>query len=417
MDVRITPSPLRGQVAAIPSKSETHRLLICAALADRETVVPLASSSRDVEATIGCLRALGAEIGRGDGAVVVRPVGRPADAPVLACGESGSTLRFLLPVAAALGAEARFTGAGRLPARPIAELTAALTEHGVAFDAPGLPFRIAGRLRGGEFRIRGDVSSQYLSGLLLALPLTGEESVIRLTTELESASYAALTQRALERFGVRVRAADGTYVVAPQRFVSPGRAAPGGDWSNAAAFLAAAASGAGEITVVGLDGASAQGDRAACTLLRSLGARVTLGGGAVSVSGGALRGGELDMADTPDLLPVLAAAAATAEGETRFVRAGRLRWKESDRLAATAALLNALGGRAEITADGLLVRGGALRGGDVDSFGDHRLVMAAAVAAARAEGSVVIRGADAVEKSYPTFFEDYKKLGGKVDVI
>ncbi len=286
-------------------------------------------------------------------------------------------------------------GHGRLPDRPQEILLHLLAEHGAAADAGRLPLTLSGGLRGGRFTLPGDVSSQYVSGLLFALPLLPEGGEICLSTPLQSAGYVEMTLRSLARFGVGVeRTATGYLVPGGQKYRSPGELSPEGDWSNAAFFLAAG------VEVTGLDRESAQGDRVIERLLPAL------GGGAV-----------VDLEQIPDLLPILAVAAARARGVTRFVGGARLRLKESDRIESTASLLRALGVGAETLPDGLTVHGGSFVGGLVDGANDHRIVMAAAVAAVTAKGAVTIRGAEAVAKSYPRFFEDLKSLGGIFHVL
>lgn len=394
MDVRIEPGALRGAVRAISSKSDAHRLLICAALADRETVLSRVDWSEDIGATVACLRALGAQIERKGETLRIRPAKMGEMLPLLDCGESGSTLRFLLPVAAALGG-GRFVGHGRLPDRPQEILLRLLAVHGVSVSAERLPFSLSGGLQGGVFTLPGNVSSQYISGLLFALPLLPEGGEICLSTPLQSAGYVEMTLRSLERFGVKVEQTDSGYLVpGGQRYLSPGEISPEGDWSNAAFFLAAG------VEVKGLDQKSAQGDRAIERLLPKLG-----------------KGTSVDLTQIPDLLPILAVAAARAEGVTYFVGGERLRLKESDRIETTAALLRALGIKTEELPGGLTVYGGSFTGGTVDGANDHRIVMAAAIAATTAEGAVTIRGSEAVAKSYPRFFEDFECLGGICHVL
>lgn len=293
-----------------------------------------------------------------------------------------------------------------------------MKRHGVSFSSDKLPFQISGRLRGGAYFLPGNVSSQYITGLLLALPLLSGDSALSLTSKLESGAYVKMTLSALERFGVRMETSGrACFIPGGQRFSSPGELKVEGDWSNAAFFLAAGALGGG-VSLTGLDVRSFQSDRAVLDLLRRFGAGVeTRDSGAVAVGPGELRGCEIDVGEIPDLLPVLSAVAACSGGETRFTNAGRLRLKESDRLAAAAVLISSLGGRAAELPDGLVVRGGDLAGGITDSFRDHRIAMSAAVAATRCAGPVTIMGAEAVNKSYPAFFEDYAKLGGNVYVL
>lgn len=418
MNVTIHPGRLSGTVRVPASKSAAHRALIAAALSDGLTTVHIDALNDDIEATLECLTALGALIDYDEckGRLIVRPVdgasglkrhleglagkasshvdySEPLD---LDCGESGSTLRFLLPVACALGARARFTGRGRLPERPNRALTEALRAHGAAIDADTLPMNVAGGLRGGLWTLPGDVSSQYVTGLLFALPLLREDSMIRLTTPLHSAGYVDMTLETLRDFGIEVIPTDdGWRVPGGQIYRTPEDVFVEGDWSAAAFWLAANAMGS-DIDVAGVSCRTAQGDRAVEELL-----------------GQAM----IDASNVPDLVPALAVAAAVRPQRTIITGAARLRLKESDRLRAVADMLSALGGAVEVTSDGLVIDGGGpLRGGTVDGFGDHRIVMAAAILATRADGPVMITGAQAVSKSYPDFFEHFRALGGSVDV-
>ncbi|MBE5808428.1 MAG: 3-phosphoshikimate 1-carboxyvinyltransferase [Clostridiales bacterium] len=395
----IRPHRLQGSVDVPASKSYAHRMLIAAALSDRPTDIACNALNADISATIDCLRALGAHIDLSDGSIRVGPVakGRVEDA-YLDCNESGSTLRFMLPVAAALGRPCRFDGRGRLPERPNDVLTDAMQDHGMELDRSLLPIAMRGKLRGGRYALRGDVSSQYITGLLFALPLCAEDSAIELTTPLESSAYVDMTTDTLDAFGIRVSGTEGGWrIPGLQRYMSPGSIAVEGDWSSAAFWLAANALGH-RIDVRGLNADSRQGDRAISRLLRHL-------------------GGTIDLRETPDLAPILAVAASLHGGTTRFTGGARLRLKESDRLKATADLIAALGGRCDEGPDGLTVYGvEQLKGGAVQGQNDHRIVMAAAIAATRAAGEVVITDAQAVSKSYPGFFDDYRRLGGDIRV-
>ena len=417
MNIVIEPSPLKGEITAIPSKSVAHRMLICAALADGPTTLRIPKTSDDIDATADCLRALGAAITVNNEDYIVEPIAQIENIPLLDCGESGSTLRFLLPVAAAAADRCRFDGHGRLPERPLSDLTDAMKEHGVSFDGEKLPFTIGGRLRGGIYRLPGNVSSQYITGLLLALPLCEEDSVIELTTALESASYIDITLSVLKTFGITVHCERNRYIIpGKQVFRSPGTLPVEGDWSNAAFFLTAAALN-NDITMTGLNPNSAQGDRKIIALLEQLGAVTQKDNGRLTLRSDELKGCTIDIQDTPDLLPVLSVAAAFAQGKTTFINAARLRLKESDRLASSAAMIENLGGRAEVGEDELTVYGTGLIGGTVDSCNDHRIAMSAAVAATRCSKPVTILNAEAVKKSYPGFYNDYNKTGGKAHVL
>lgn len=413
MTVTIPPVSPSGALSAIPSKSMAHRLLLCAALSDAPARVVCPASSADIEATVRCIRALGGTVERDGDALCVTPVRDiPRSRVTLDCGESGSTLRFLLPIAAGLGVPAAFTGAGRLSKRPLEPLYGLLASHGCTLSPEGtFPLTLDGRASGGAYEISGEVSSQFVTGLLMMLPLSGGGQVT-VTGQFESRSYVDMTVLALRQAGVTVREEGRTYTVSGS-YRLPGCAVEG-DWSNAAFWLTAGALG-GCVTVDGLDPASAQGDRAVLGLLSRFGAGISVSGSRVTVRKGALHGIDIDAANIPDLVPVLAVAASAAEGETRIFHAERLRFKESDRLETTAAMLRALGGRCEITSDGLRIEGTpALRGGTVDGANDHRIVMAAAVAAVRCTSPVTILGAEAKDKSYPAFFADFQRLGAAV---
>lgn len=390
MDITIFPAALRGTVAAIPSKSEVHRFLICAAFADDETEIDCSIVSRDMAATAACLNALGASVLRTAGGFLVQPALDTPRKAVLSCGESGSTLRFLLPVAGALGVDATFQLAGRLSQRPLSPLWELMQAGGCTLSRPTPDtVRCTGKLRGGEYAISGAVSSQFISGLLLAAALMEGTTHIALTGRVESKPYIAMTQEAMRRFGVSTQG----LLVRGAGFRSPKKLCAEGDWSNAAFFLAANALGS-SVTVTGLNPASAQGDRAIVALLAGL-----------------TQERQIDAADTPDLVPILAVAAAAKQGAV-FTNIGRLRMKESDRVETTAAMLRSLGVSAQIRGETLRVSPAPFTGGTVDCANDHRIAMAAAIAATAASEPVTLTGAQCVEKSYPAFWQDYRALGG-----
>ena len=417
MNVSVLPGPKTGRVRPPCSKSQAHRVLICAALADRESVIYCDGVSRDIEATAACLAALGAEIRpTQNGGLAVTPIDHvPAGERVLPCGESGSTLRFLLPVVGALGARAVFRRGGRLPERPLAPLDRELAAHGMTITVDGPEVHCGGKLIPGEYTLPGDVSSQYISGLLLALPRLDADSTLTVTGKIESAGYITMTENALALSGVKIETMPGGYrIPGGQTGHMPTPLRVEGDWSGAAFFLCMGAQSPAGVTVEGVDLASAQGDRAVVEILRTMGAVIECAPGTVTVRRGALRGTVIDAAPIPDLIPTLAAVAASAEGETRIVNAARLRQKESDRLATTAAMLRALGADAKELPDGLVIRGReALSGGTVDACGDHRIAMAAAVAACAAAQAVIVHGGECVSKSYPAFWEHLSSLKGE----
>lgn len=414
------PSQLCGTVQAIPSKSDVHRKLISAAISKNGGFLPITQPyCDDIAATVRCLSALGASFEQKADGLFIRPIKRQPRA-LLDCGESGSTLRFLLPVAMCVCSSIHVTGAGRLPERPIGTLTDAMSAHGVQFQQKSLPLDTTGNLTGGLYEIAGNISSQFLSGLLMALPMCDSDSEIRLTTPLQSAAYVDMTLDTLRQFGadITIYKEDGLlrYLIkGKQKLSFPDEIRVDGDWSNAAFWLTAGAiQPTGNVAVNGLYADSVQGDKAIADILSQNGARMTESDGIRNVSCETIGDFDVSMAEIPDLLPILAVRAAVGNGASHFSNAERLRLKESDRLTATAELLRALGGKVDELPDGLTVYGGQLRGGTVDAKNDHRLVMAAAIAAIRCSEPVTILGAEAVNKSYPTFFEDYRALGGRV---
>lgn len=410
MNIKIKPTALSGKIEAPASKSVAHRMLICAALAKGKSVIELNKTSDDIEATANCLRSLGVTIEKnGNRWTVTPPDVFPAKAE-LDCGESGSTLRFMLPVVSALGVEATLIGHGRLPSRPIAPLLDEMKLHGVSCDGQ-FPLHVSGKLTGGKFTIAGNISSQFITGLLLALPLCEEDSEIEVLPPVESKPYINITTKTLSAFGADIEENGNNYKIRHSDLKS-GAFCVEGDWSNAAFLLALGAE------VSGLDADSAQGDKKFLDALRAFGADVTEENGAVRASLTNLHGTEIDASDIPDLVPVICAIAATAEGTTKIFNATRLRLKESDRIRSTAEMVNSLGGDAHETEDGIIINGRkTLSGGTVDSFNDHRIVMSAAVASQKCEGLVIINDAQAVNKSYPEFFEDFNSLGGDANVM
>jgi len=423
-NVKISPGGLNGVVRAIPSKSQAHRALICAALADKTTTIECEGGSEDIAATAECLSALGAKIEREPGSYTVHPLKREGnnDTAALDCGESGSTFRFMLPVVGALGRRSSFILKGRLPERPLSPLYEELVRHGCELSPQGtVPFCAEGRLAPGRYSLDAGVSSQFISGLLFALPLLDGDSELQLTGQAESFPYIELTLAMLEIFGIKAEFKNDVFFIpGGQTYRSPGKAHVEGDWSNAAFWLCAGAVGKERITCTGLNLKSRQGDRAVLDILKNFGANIEIkeNASAVTVSGGKLRGIEIDARDIPDLVPILSVVGAVAEGPTVIRNAARLRTKESDRLAAVSAVLRAVGADADETEDGLVIHGpAAFKGGEVSSCGDHRIAMAAAIAASVCADKVVIQNAHAVNKSYPGFFDDLRLLGGEVEEL
>lgn len=410
---------LNGEVVPPPSKSRAHRLLICAALGKEPCTIVCSSVNDDIIATMRCLNALGASITYSSGVFNVNPV-KVVKGGTLDCGESGSTLRFLVSVAAVLGADATFVGSGKLPQRPMGALTDVLAEHGISFTrlaADELPVSCRGELRGGKYILPGNISSQYLTGLLFALPLAKDDSEIEIVGGLTSASYVAMTLDALATAGISIEHEGNIFRIKGNRqYRVPSDLIVEGDWSSAAFWVVAGVVGAKPVTVCGMNEESLQGDSAIVTHLRNMGAFIEKQDGKTIAMPSHLFGAELDCTDTPDLVPVLSVAAAVAQGTTLFTGVGRLRFKECDRLAAMKELLALYGISSQIGEDSFTVFGGEpVASGVVDSCGDHRIAMAAAIMSTVSRGVTAIDGASCVAKSYPAFFDDFASLGGSVE--
>lgn len=417
-DVKLKPSRLCGSVTAPPSKSAAHRAILCAALAKGISVIQNIALSDDMRATIGAIQAMGATVQYENQTLQIDTTGSWAKSAQIDCGESGSTLRFFIPVAAALGMHAEFIGHGRLPQRPIGVYLDCLPTHGVTCQTEGgLPFQISEQLTPGQFVLPGNISSQFITGLLLALPLLDGDSKLELSSPLESAAYVDMTIAIQREFGVQIEPTGTGWHICGSQNYTPRSYTVEGDWSQAAFFLAAGALG-GELSISGLNRNSTQGDKAAEQLFARFGADVAWKENILTVKNHSLHGMEIDAAQIPDLVPILAATAALCEGKTRIYHAERLRIKESDRLAAMADGLTKLGAKIQQTEDGLLITGvPMLQSGSVQGYNDHRIVMSLAIAALSAGGEVCISDAQSIDKSYPNFFADYTMLGGNADVV
>lgn len=441
-----------GSLPAIPSKSHAHRLLLAAALADGPTELICPATSKDIDATAVCLTAMGAEITRTETGFRIQPLSGNSKEASIHVGESGSTLRFLLPVLGALSISTEIHMEGRLPRRPLAPLDGEMIRHGISLSGQGeTPLNISGKLTPGTYSIDGRVSSQYITGLLFALPLLSEDSLLVIMEKLESRPYVDITLQVLREFGITIsEGTEGTTLSEFKGNVAAVFRIPGnqtyhatgsvctveGDWSNAAFFLAAGALLKHPVTVTGCNKKSPQGDRKIIDLLKAFGAEI-IGSNdtSITVTGGQLHGIVIDAADIPDLVPILSVVAAFADGTTIIRNIERLRIKESDRVATVIEMLKNLGSDAVEEAEdtpgiaGLLTeetvpaRAGvsclritgkpSLPGGTVNSHNDHRIAMAAAIASLRTAGPVEILNPLAVRKSYPGFYEDLGIILGR----
>lgn len=415
--IKIYPSKLCGSVTAPPSKSDSHRALICAALCDGPTVIKNCGNSDDINATISVLSGFGATFMRNGNEITVypaktaKPISKIAD-----CNESGSTLRFLLPVAAALGVETEFVGKGRLPLRPIDTLTDLLNNHNVKCNGSTLPLKISGKLSSGLYRLAGNISSQYISGLLMALSVTKGQSKIELTTVLESKPYVDMTLDTLKKFGADIIVTDDGYLINGKEHLTPCEYTVEGDWSQAAFFMVAGALGNG-ITLKGLNLNSFQGDKKIIDVLKTCGADVSISEDGITVKNGDLKAIEIDGSQIPDIIPIISVLSAFCEGTTTIHSVERLAIKESNRITETVSRLNTFGIDAICTHNTITVTKSVPHGTEIDSANDHRIVMSFAVLASMCQNESIINNFTAINKSYPDFFKDFKNTGGKVDVI
>lgn len=394
MDIKVHPGKLNGNIQAVASKSQAHRILICAAFSDRPTTVVCPVTNQDIGATVDCLNAIGASIARTENGYYVSPVKVVPQSAVLDCNESGSTLRFLLPIVCALGIESTIHMSGRLPYRPLSPLWKELERMGCTLRRPTTnTIHVTGKLKCGNYHIAGNVSSQFISGLLFALSMLDGESFIDITGTLESKPYVEMTQHVLNLFSVD---ASHFSIHGCTPFRSPGMIIVEGDWSNAAFFLVANGLGS-NVHISNLDSTSPQGDRDVVSIL-------TAGDDIPTISA----------ADIPDLIPILSVYFAAKQGAI-FTDIARLRLKESDRVATVMNLLQNLGIKVSADENTMWVNGGRFKGGIVDANGDHRIAMTAAIAATVADGSVTILGAECVAKSYPSFWDEFRRLGGQYE--
>lgn len=423
MDMIFYPARLSGELPAPASKSEAHRRMICAGLSYEEITLRGYMTSDDMAATCRCLKALGADIADGGDTITLRGHAHKASLmPVLDCGESGSTLRFFVPIAMTVAGGGMFRMHGRLGKRPMDVYRDLFVPRGVQWhmgagaDGAAELF-VHGRLESGRYVLPGDVSSQFVSGLLFALPLLPGESTLTVQPPVESAGYIRMTIESLVKSGIIIEE------TAPFQWRIPGgqryKAQSGhlhGDYSQAAVLLCAAALGH-EVKVTGLAADTTQGDRAILKHLAALGAQITEDESGIAVRGGSLQGAELDVHDCPDIAPVLALVCQLAKGRSRLKGCGRLRLKECDRLAATVESLNLLGGCAREEGDDIVIEGvETLRGGvALPYYNDHRMVMLGSIAATVAQQPVTISGVEALNKSWPEYLNVYKALGGKAE--
>lgn len=418
MKVKINAGSVAGIVTSPPSKSMAHRSFLAAAMADGKSLISNVVFSQDMDATLGAVEALGAKVCRGEDWVEITGNGGKF-APisgVVDCCESGSTLRFLIPICSLTNAEVEFVGRGRLLARPQEVYANLFASQGLEFSH-GKTIKIDGALKAGDYEIDGSVSSQFITGLLYTLPLLGGDSKIVITEPFESRSYVNLTIQTLKNFGVVVEWLDANTlaVAGNQKYVARDYVVEG-DCSQAA-FFAVLGAVAGGVDVGGIAEETLQGDNVVFDVLARSGAKFSYENGTYGYEKTELHGVEIDLADCPDLGPILMVLGLFCEGETVLINAGRLRVKESDRIAAMESEIGKMGGDIRVEGDTIYVRKSQLHGADLISHNDHRIAMAMSVAALLAGGSVTIDEAESVNKSFPNFYEVLETLGVDVEKI
>ena len=422
--VIIQPFSLNGKVKIPPSKSLSHRAVIAAGLSYGECTIDNISMSEDIIATCEIMEKLGVDIKQIPNKIIVLGKGKPSLAgkegagSELQCNESGSTLRFLIPIAMLTGSKVTFKGKSKLVQRTLRPYYEIFDKQNIKYTTSNgnLPLTIDGSLRPGLFELRGDVSSQFITGLIYALPLLDGDSTIKITTQMESIGYIDLTLDVLSKFGVKIE--NNNYrefkIKGNQHFIKRDYRVEG-DFSQAAFYLAAGVLG-GDVECLDLNMESLQGDRVIVDIIKNMGGNITTIDGILKASKSDLKGTIIDASQCPDLVPIAAVLAALSDGTTEIINAARVRIKESDRLKAMATELNKIGADIIEREDSLLIHGKPwLKGGVVSSWNDHRIAMAMAIASIRCSEELTIEDSGAVKKSYPEFYEDFKSLGGKVN--
>lgn len=414
--IRIKSGNLSGKVQAITSKSMAHRQIICSALSNTETTLFIPDISDDIECTLFAVENLGIKLIKDGAYIRLSPTNKKSE--LFNCRESGTTLRFMLTIAPSLLEHCHFTGRGRLPGRPINQIIDILRKSKCEVSGDKLPLTIKNKFEFTEVEIAANISSQFISGLLISSVLQKDDVHIKVVGDFESKSYVDMTVDVMRRYGIKIIEDEKNYFIRKnQRYISPKDNVIEKDWSNSAFFLTAGATGA-PVTLCGLNPNSLQSDKKIIEIIESFGARVDMDEDEITVSKDRYDVIEVDMSQIPDLLPILSVLACSSNATSRFYNARRLRLKESDRIHASCRMIKALGGNAVEKDDELIIEGrGRLRGGTVDSFNDHRIAMSAAIASIICDDDVIIKGENAVNKSYPKFFEDFQSLGGKFEIL
>lgn len=416
-DFKLFPSSLTGSVKVPPSKSLSHRALICAALADGESTISNIIYSDDINATIEALQSLGASFEKKEDSVVVHGVKKlKLKNKEVYCNESGSTLRFLIPIFSLTNKEIYFTGKESLIKRPQSVYKIIFNNDRNTFYQEETRIVVKGSVKARKYKIKGNISSQFFSGLLFSLPLLKNDSTIYIDGPLESKSYIDLTIDVLKDFGVIIKEIDNGYFIEGSQTYTPTNFKVEGDYSQAAFFLVAGLLN-GFVSVDDLNAQSVQGDKEIIDIIKAMKGKVIFAENGLATETSKTVSTTIDLSNCPDLGPIVSLLACLSEGETKIINAGRLRIKESDRIESTVATLKSLGATIKAKEDQIIINGVSSLKGDVtlDSYNDHRIAMMLSMAALRCEKPITLKRANSVNKSYPQFFEDYKSLGGKVE--
>lgn len=419
MEIAIKPSSqLAGSVVPPASKSMSHRVLIGAALSKEETTFENMVLSKDVQTTLDIIKTLGGDYKISGSSVIVKPIVIDDTPKELNCKESASTLRMFMPIVAALGGTFTFTGEESLKFRPLDSIVNCIACDEVSIDYDGsLPTTVKGKLTGGDYFIDGNVTSQFISGLLFALPLLEKDSTLTFTTPVTSQGYIAMTLQTLKACGITINQVSNGFQIPGNQVYNATNQTVENDFSAAAFFACAGALGS-QIEIKGMDKNSNQGDKGVLDVLQKMGAKVKWEGNNVTVQKGELQGTTIDGSQIPDIIPILSVVASVSKGVTKIENVGRLRHKECDRLKATAQGLKRLGAKVEEGESFLIIEGvNHLTGGSVSAFGDHRIAMSMAIASILCTENVIIDNKECVKKSYPHFWDDFQNLGGQIDVI
>lgn len=422
MKVRVRPSKVAGNISIPSSKSMAHRALICASLAQGESFLYGITPSKDIEATIACMTSLGAEITEEKEGYRIKGTDLKLEGqtPVLDCHESGSTLRFLIPIASLTHQKIIFKGQGRLMERPMDVYSDLFWKQGLFFKQDQEKIEIQGSIQAGKILLAGDVSSQFISGLLFALPLLKKDSTLEIVPPYESRSYVDLTMQMLKKFGIVIHTLDEYHYHIPgSQSYQAGNVQVEGDYSQMA-FFGVLAAIQGKLSLFNMDPISLQGDKEILSFLKKAGALVSVHNDRVDVVKNHLKAQEIDLSNCPDLGPILCVLASYCLGTTHFWHAGRLRIKESDRVEAMETELKKWGVPISSTFDSITITGKKSYEKSpitINGHNDHRIVMAMTVFGLCAQAESIIEDAQAITKSYPTFFEDVLSIGGKVEIL